>query len=71
MKNPQAYQEAALKRSMEIMKAYRYEDWILGIRRDGERMKIPLHVYVKPFPVVMSGLLPDSAQIKTGEVFYD
>ena len=64
--NNQAYKEAAKKHNWEIMRCYRYEDWTIGICRNGKVFRFSNDVFVKPYPIVMEGRLPNADKIEKG-----
>ena len=54
------------EQELEVSKSYRYEDYILIERKDGKKFKLPTHVNVQPFPIVVAGKLPEAETITSG-----
>lgn len=64
-----ANQLAAINRKRAtIHEAYRFDDYILVIRKDRQKFKLPASERFKRAALVVDGKLPNAALVETGKI---
>jgi hypothetical protein len=64
--NVEAIEKAIRRQREEIMMAWRFDDWILAVRRDGCYLKLP---HGSPIiSLVVNGKLPNAHKLMIGVV---